>query len=222
MPQAIEITVELPDRAARARAASTGRKPMAEVTVVLEGNDARSIVVPVRVGRVLRDTDAPLPCDVDDAFDYIHALEGRICFTLLVEMLSRRDHSIQEARDKLARYGYRDQEIEAAIERARKSRYLDDGRFATQFIEQRIRQGWGRRKIEQELRHRGIETDAIPGYPEAFFSEEDDRERALELLRHRSIPSERTFEKLTRSLMSKGFPYAIAADAARARIDEAS
>ena len=144
MSLATSIEVVLPERKRSTSAmGALSRKPMAEVAIWLDhGDDRRDIVVPVRVGRVLNEAGIPLPCDVDDAFDAIHALEGRICFEVLTEILNRRDHSEGEVRRKLAAYGYREQEIGPCIERARKLRFLNDDRFCEYFIEERKRRGW--------------------------------------------------------------------------------
>lgn len=216
-----EIEVRLPGKERRASSSFSRKKPMAEVTCVLENGKSREIVVPARVGRVLIAEGLPLPLEEQEAFDAIHALEGRICFTMLTEMLSRRDHATAEARDKLLNYGFRPEEIEPALTRATDLRFLNDTRFCTQFIEARKLRGWGRRKIELELKRRGVDVDAIPGYPDSFFDEDDDIERARALLARKSIPDVRPFDKLVRHLMSKGFTYGISAQAARERIDSA-
>lgn len=195
---------------------------MAEIAVVLEGGEERVIVVPVRVGRILSDEGAPVPCEVDDAFAAIHALEERVCFTVLTEMLGRRDHSVAEVREKLGAYGYRAQEVERCLARALELRFLDDDRFAGYFIEERKRRGWGRLKIEQELKRKGVDTALVAGYPEAFFSQDEDAERAGALLERKAVPEARAFEKLVRFLMGKGFSYGVAADAVRAHLDALS
>lgn len=215
--QVADIEVRLPDKARRASASYSAKKPMAEVTLTLDNGRSREIVVPTRVGRVLQAGGIPLPQDEDSAFDAIHALEGRVCLTMLTEMLSRRDHGTEEARRKLSLYGFRDIEIDAAVERATELRFLNDDRFVSYFIEERKRRGWGRRKVEVELRRRGIDLNAVPGWPDDYFSVDDDLSRARELLSRRPVPSNGAFEKLVRRLMSKGFSYSVAAQAARER-----
>lgn len=213
-----DIEVRLPDRK-RASSSFSPRKPMAEVYCHMENGSTREIVVPVRVGRLLMGDPIALPLEEDQAFDAIHDLERRVCFTLMTEMLSRRDYASGELHDKLKLYGYRDEEINACIERASRLRFINDARFATYFIEEQKRRGWGRSKIERELSLRGVSRDDIPGYPDEFFSEEDDVERALGLLERKTIPEARAFEKLVRHLMGKGFSYSVAACAARLRMD---
>lgn len=216
--QVTDIEVRLPDRERRASSSFSARKPMAEVTLSLDCGRSREIVVPVRAGRILRKEGIPLPQDEDAAFDAIHALEGRVCLAMLTEMLSRRDHGTEEARRKLALYGFRDVEIDAALTRASELRFLNDDRFTAYFIEERKRRGWGRRKVEIELKRRGIDLESIPGWPEAFFSDDDDLERARALLARKAVPADRAFDKLVRHLVGKGFAYGIASQAARERV----
>lgn len=216
-----ELRVTLPTKQDRARCAAMGKKPMAAVSVVLENGREREIVVPVRVGRLLASGAVALPQDEDAAFDQIHALEGKVCFTLLTEMLARRDMSEVEVRRKLLAYGYRDQEIDASLRRAQEHRFVSDERFAASFIEERLRRGWGQLKIEQELRRRGVSVQELPGYPDTFFQSEDEFERALAVLRRKSLPQSRPYERLTRFLVSRGFSYGVARDAVRRRLQDA-
>lgn len=212
-----ELEVRLPDRRS-ASSFSTSKKPMAEVSCIMDNGRSREIVVPVRVGRLLMTDAIALPLPEEEAFDAIHALEGKICFAQLTEMLSRRDYAVLEARERLLNYGYREIEIDAALSKAIDVRFLDDSRFATYFISERIRRGWGRRKIEIELRRKGVDANDLPGYPKDFFSDDDELDRAIELLSRKSIPSVRPQEKLIRHLMAKGFSYSVSAEAARRRL----
>lgn len=211
------LEVRLPDRRS-ASSFSTSKKPMAEVSCIMDNGRSREIVVPVRVGRLLMDDAIALPLAEEEAFDSIHALEGRICFAQLTEMLSRRDYAMAEARERLLNYGYREIEIDAALCKASDAKFLDDRRFATYFISERIRRGWGRRKIEVELRRKGVDVNDLPGYPEDYFSDDDELERAMDLLARKAIPAVRPQEKLMRHLMGKGYSYSVSATAVRRRL----
>ena len=193
---------------------------MAEVSCRMENGSVRDIVVPLKVGRMLQAHSIGLPMDEEAAFDSIHNLELKACNSVLVDMLSRRDHSVSEVHDKLACYGYRDIEIQAAIQFALDNKFLDDDRFSRVFIESRLRRGWGRRKIEIELRRLGIEPSDIPGYPEDFNDNGDDLERAVALLRRRTIPESRAREKFLRFLVGRGFDFSIAREAVDAVLDD--
>lgn len=142
--------------------------------------------------------------------------------TVLTEMLSRRDHSIHEAREKLDRYGFDSNVISTTIDRGVSLKFLNDQRFATYFIESRKRRGWGRRKIELELKRKGVDLEGIPGYPDEFYSAEDDSERAMVLLERKRVPESRAYEKLVRFLMAKGFDYSTASCAVKQKLDSAT
>lgn len=68
-----------------------------------------------------------------------------------VGLLSRREHSRRELRQKLIQRGVEADEAEAAIERLGESGLQDDGRFAQSLIRQRSAAGYGPRYIEAEL-----------------------------------------------------------------------
>ena len=194
------------------------KKPRALIKIELEEGFEREIWIPVRVARALLKDKPSAPFDFDEFRKRIDGLERSCALTMVTEMLSRRDHASGEVRDKLGVYGFHPASIEYAVRRATELRFLDDRRFCSYFIEERKRRGWGRRKVEVELKRRHIVPEDIPGYPEEFFAEEDDAERARELLSKRRVADTRPFEKFVRFLMGKGFSYGIAADAAKQRI----
>lgn len=214
---ALDITY--PDAAARRRAAASGYRAAASIHLEYTDGTSEDISLPVRVARAVADEPPTLPASREEVLESLAVIEARVCFAVTVDLLSRRDHAEEELSRKLKRSGYRKPAIGSAIARARENRFVDNGRFAAYFIEERKRQGWGRRRIELELSRRGIRAEDVPGYPEDFFSDEEDLERACALLARKSLPSMHTRDKLMRFLVSKGFSYGIAADAVRRRLD---
>ena len=201
-----------------------GVKPRAEVVFSIEDEsrhavESRSHWVAPRVARAFEHDLPTLPCSYEYGCDCLSALEKRICLIVLTEMLGRRDYGTQEAKRKLVQAGFRTTAIEDAINRSVELRFLDESRFMRSFIEERLRRGWGKRKIEAELRQRGCDPSQLEGYPERYFNEDSDYEHARALLERKSIPEHNAFERLVRHLMNKGFTYSIAARAVRARID---
>lgn len=216
-----KATVVFPDKKAPssfAGARGSVKKPRAHIDIELEEGYERTIWIPVRVARVYIKDAPSMPMDLEDFRERVDALCRSCAFTMVTEMLSRRDHASGEVREKLSVYGFSEPAIDEAVKRAQAYRFINDDRFCSYFIEERKRRGWGRRKIETELKRRHIVLDAIPGYPEQYFNDEDDLERALRLLERRRVPEERAFEKLVRFLMGKGFSYRVAADASKAKI----
>lgn len=215
-----DFSVIFPEKKAASSFSSCygAKKPRAQIAIEFEEGYERDIWIPVRVARAFVKDKPSVPIDFDDFSARVTALENSCAFTMVTEMLSRRDHATGEVRDKLAVYGFHVGAIDYAVRRATDLRFLDDRRFCSYFIEERKRRGWGRRKVELELKRRHIVPEDIPGYPEDYFQEEDDAERARALLAKRRVADTRPFEKLVRFLMGKGFPYSIAADAAKQRI----
>ena len=209
----LTIDVEYPQ--AKSSSFSTGyrsKKPRACIKATLEHAAERSFWVPPRVARLFMKDKPALPCPYESVKDAISELEAKTALVYVTEMLSRRDHSCGEVREKLATAGYHDNAISYAVDRALDLRFLDDVRFARYFIEERKRRGWGQRKIELELKRKHVCPEDIPGYPSDFFSQEDDFDRAQALISRKSIPDNRPFEKLVRFLMGKGFSYSVASD----------
>ncbi|MDO4596567.1 MAG: regulatory protein RecX [Coriobacteriaceae bacterium] len=213
------LDVELPKRSSGFGGGSQSKKPRAIVRVRFGQDDCYELVVPVRFARTLcfQDYEGLEPREFFERFYHAQAAS---CFSLLVEMLSRRDHSKAEAAKKLALYGYREEEIAPAIERACLLGYLDDARFASAFVRERISRGWGPRKIELELTSRGIDAREIPGYPDDYYDDEDLPDRAYRLLCKKNVPESRPREKLIRFLMGKGFSYDVSACAADRRLGQ--
>ncbi len=78
-----------------------------------------------------------------------------------LRMLARRNHFRAELADKLLRRGFASAEVEAALERCAGLGLIDDEGLASRFAEVRgTESGWGPRRIEAELRRRGVDRAA--------------------------------------------------------------
>lgn len=219
MPRIVDIDIELPKRSDTAAAQYRAKKPLAKVRFIDDVNGEHVYPVPPRVARAAMKELPELPCELYDLSVWLLGIDEHLCYAATLEILARRDHAVLEVEQKLARTGYRRASIEAAVERAQQHRFLNDDRFSDYFIRERVQRGWGRRKIELELKRRGIDAAMLPGYPESYFSREDDLARASALLARKRIPERDPYPKLKRFLMGKGFDYAVAAQAARDRLD---
>ncbi|WP_276639671.1 regulatory protein RecX [Siccibacter turicensis] len=87
-------------------------------------------------------------------------------FDRATRVLAMRDHSEQELRKKLSTVypGQKDEppapeDIEKVIASCLEQHWLDDARFARQFIASRARKGYGSRRIRQELQQKGISRE---------------------------------------------------------------
>lgn len=126
--------------------------------------------------------------------------------------LARRDHTAAELRRALALRGHPADEVDAAIERLVRERYLDDRGYAERFARSRLaNHGLGRLRVRQALRQRGVgrgETDA--GIRRA--AEEVDERAVLDGVarrywkQHARVEPERRLPRLWAFLLRRGFP----------------
>lgn len=78
-----------------------------------------------------------------------------------VRLLSRREHSTEELRRKLAAKGYPEDSIAAVLAKLGNKKLVSDERFAASYVHHHARRGQGPVRIRAELRQQGIaEADA--------------------------------------------------------------
>ena len=141
----------------------------------------------------------------------------RRALVLVWRALSRRERTVAELRAALERRGIESEAAEAALSEVADAGYLDDAVFARRFAEDRRRlDGWGQRRIESELRRRGVPgviveatlahgpeaelegAQALLAERVAALEDDRDRRRALGLLARRGYASEIAFEAIRR------------------------
>jgi regulatory protein len=93
---------------------------------------------------------------LNDAEDLVSIREA--CF----RYLSRRDHSSSELKQKVAKKGYKESDIDQVMQSLLESGYLDDESFATKFVEEKTELNqWGPKKIKSHLYKKGIDRKII-------------------------------------------------------------
>jgi regulatory protein len=139
-------------------------------------------------------------------------------------MLTRREHSRRELRQKLDRSGYAGDEANEALDRLGEQRYQDDDRFAETLIRSRSAQGYGPMRLRAELKTHGLSDARIRSLLDA--AEIDWTDSAASQLRRRygsagtSDPSERA--RRAQFLLRRGFPAATVRDVTHADVDDAA
>ena len=122
-----------------------------------------------------------------------------------LDLLARRMHFAAELRAKLAGRGYPDVEIEGAIERLTEGGFLNEQEAANMLARSLQRRGYGRRRLELDLRRRGAEP-AAAGAALERVGDEDELERAGSVAaRWRSTHPTRDAAALARHLERRGF-----------------
>jgi regulatory protein len=93
--------------------------------------------------------------------------------------LTIRPRSRKELADQLQDKEFTNLMIAAVLEHVTRLGYLDDEKFAAQWAASRVRsRGFGRRRLEQELRIKGISRDIIKETLDTLFEEAPEAETA--------------------------------------------
>ena len=98
-----------------------------------------------------------------------------------MELLVKKDYTEKKLRDKLADGLYSDHIIDAAIEYVKSYKYLDDERYARDYVAYNIELR-SRNRIKQDLISRGVAKDIIQNVLEEFTDEES-REAELDQIK---------------------------------------
>ena len=138
-------------------------------------------------------------------------------FAKLIALVNISDRSESALRDRLARAGFPEAEVDEAIERAKRCGIVDDLRYADVLIRSRLNQGRGAAGIERELRGQGIDVGQVAGWPFGYgIDDESEYHRALAFLESHPTRSKNKREGACRKLIQRGYSLSVAADAARA------
>lgn len=201
--------VELPSRG------SGHRRATLTISTEEHGEERRNL--PVAVGRSLERLrrEGWEPSCRAELLHQVGTLQRERAHARMEDLVGRRDYSSQELAERLARDGYAAAVVDEIVGRSRESGIVDDARYGAAFARAKLYAGWGRLRIERELRRRGVEPRDIPGWPEEFCDAHDERARALELARRRRLTGRDDFARIARFLGARGFSSAIAVDVAR-------
>ena len=127
----------------------------------------------------------------------------------LFDLLARRDYPRAQLAQKLEQRGCSAEIAKVALDRFEEDGYLNDQRFVESQVRQRFEQGHGRRKIEFELRQKGVSNQLIEQV--IGSAEVDPKQVALEYYRRRYAhsPAEEQSEraKRVRHMAGRGFGF---------------
>jgi len=124
-----------------------------------------------------------------------------------MHLLQKMDRTEQQLRQKLNEGGYPDEVVESAVAYVRKFHYVDDRRYAQNYVD--TRKGVkSRRQIQQELRQKGIAADTTQAVLEEY-EQEQEREAILAWMRKKKYSAEQASleerRKMYNFLLRKGF-----------------
>lgn len=131
-----------------------------------------------------------------------------------LHILSGRDHSVRELRQKLEKKGLPEDAIECVVAECLRLGYLDDERAARTLIDRFKRKGCGLRRLRFELSQRGLSGESASALLRSRFTLENERDlawRTLERKWRTYPPGEDETKKrarILRFLSGRGFSEA--------------
>ena len=210
--------VELPDRSERLGSS----RPKAIVRLSDSEGEERW-VVPAAVGKSMslfyKDCGGRIGSRAELAYEVKRAslTAGK---KRIESLLNRRDYSTKELLNKLRDDGFSSAVTAQLVDEAVASNLVNDARFAEVYARSKCYAGWGKLRIERELSRKGIDARELPGWPESYFEDEDEKARAIELASRRRLTGKNDFQKIVRFLCGKGYPMNVSMDAARQVLEE--
>jgi len=127
-----------------------------------------------------------------------------------VSLLSRREHSARELRQKLIVRGFDAAEVDAALQRLQSCGLQDDLRFAGALVRSRANSGRGPLQLRAELAQHGLPDEVASQVFEQAEAEQDWKSRAFELatrrLRGARLSGLKEQRRLADFLLRRGFP----------------
>jgi len=180
-------------------------------------NEDRVFMVPLSLFRE-RPFKLGEQIDADDYDSWLMVRQFRHAMDRAGAYLSSRDRSAKELEGLLHRCGYLESTVEMVLYKLQKLKYLNDDAFAEKWVESRSHKALGRRRIEQELRQKGISREvaqeALENLDEVKLQEKADE--LAEKLAHKYENEEprKALQKLMQALVRRGFNWDEARSAA--------
>jgi len=147
-----------------------------------------------------------------------------------LRLLNYRFRSVVEMERKLRDRGFSADEIAGEIERLTEERWLDDARFAREYVLSKLRAHKGARRIEMELRNFGVSKDVIRDALAEVSEEVDETTQLVDLCRKKAsqiaarhgaahLREDRGRKKLVAYLLSQGYDPSAVYDTVDREID---
>jgi regulatory protein len=134
-----------------------------------------------------------------------------------LRFLGYRPRSEAEVLSDLVRRGYSTAVAEATLEKLRSLNYLNDERFARNWARSRFEtRGYGPKRIEQELKTKGISQELIRVVIGETLSQDDEAEKAKLVLekkfKHKKFDDVKTARRAAAFLQRRGYSSKVIVD----------
>ena len=116
-----------------------------------------------------------------------------------LRILNRKDYTEHEIRGKLSKKSQNEDDINEVVEYLKEKRFIDDERYAQNYLYFRLRRGYGKRRAAYELLNKGVDKGLVES---ALESEDEDAEETflsrLELLKGKKNKRKKLFDFMYR------------------------
>ena len=145
--------------------------------------------------------------DDDRLLELIKASDSRRAKEKALWLISYRDHSEGELRQKLSK-DYGEEAVDSAVERLMELRLINDEDFAKKYAESLSHKHMSQRQIQQKLRLKGIDKELSENAVENLNLDEKDEIRALINKKYiRKLSDEADLRRTVAALQRRGFSY---------------
>jgi len=180
-------------------------------------NEDTTILVPMSLFRE-RPFQVGDPIDMDDYDHWLMLRQYRHALDRAVVFLTARARSKKEVERKLLQCGYLPSTVEMVLLKLETMNILNDADFAAQWVEARGDKLLGKRRIQQELRQKGISQEeadaAISSLDDDSQQEQANRLAAKLASRYAKDEPRKAAQKLMQALVRRGFDWDLAKQAA--------
>lgn len=141
-----------------------------------------------------------------------HPLTKQQILIKLTDACSKAEYCLEDMRRRMRRWEVEESLQQEALDYLVKERYIDEHRYASMFIRNKIQyNGWGKRKVQQALYAKRIPREIYQPLLDEV-PDEDYELKLLPLLRNKlkSVKANSDYErngKLIRFAMQRGFTY---------------
>ena len=128
------------------------------LVVYLDGARAFELAVPIADAEPLRARDHLDAREVQRLIEKDAPYRAR---ERALKFIAVRDRSCHEVESRLSRAGFDAEVVAGAIAWLRDLGYVDDQRFAAHYVAEKLRGGWGDRRIASELGRLGVDRHVV-------------------------------------------------------------
>lgn len=186
----------------------TQKKNKDRYSIFLDGDFAFGVHVDVLVTHGLR---KGMTLEKDELEALIHDESVKKAVLAGIKHISYKQRTSKEVRDKLISLEHTPDQVEEAIEKLIEMAFLDDERYAEEFVDTR-QQRYGRKRIFLELKKRGIPEHIAQRALDEMLDVDAGYETALNMARKKyaqcsDIDPRKAATRIQGQLLRKGYSY---------------